>query len=88
MGRSFYVNDMLKSSRGIDEEVDLIQWIRNICRAGGFNLTKFVNNKIEMMKSVPEEHCRKNINIKEIESGEVQKERALGKGMELQNKYI
>ena len=30
------------------------------------------------MKSIPEEHCRKNVNIKELESGEVQKERALG----------
>ena len=30
------------------------------------------------MKSIPEEHCRKNINIKELESGDIQKERALG----------
>ena len=29
------------------------------------------------MKSIPEEHCRKNISIKELESEEVQKERAL-----------
>ena len=69
---------MLTSSRGIDETVDLIQQIRNICRAGGFNLTKLVSNKIEVMASIPQEHCRKNINIKELESGEVQKERALG----------
>ena len=57
--RNFYVDDMLKSSRGIDEAVDIIQLIRNICKAGGFNLTKFVSNKIEVMKSIPEEHCRK-----------------------------
>ena len=69
---------MLKSSRGIVEAVDLIQRIRNICKAGGFILTKFVSNKIEVIKSIPEEHCRKNIKIKEIESGEVQKERTLG----------
>ena len=69
---------MLKSSTEIDEAVDLIQRIRNICKAGGFILTKFVSNRIEMMKSIPEEHCRKNINIKELESGEVQKERASG----------
>ena len=40
-------------------------------------MTKFVSNKIEVMKSIPEEHCWKNINIKELESGNVQKERAL-----------
>ena len=71
--RNFYANDMLKSSRGIDEAVDLIQRIRNIWKAGGFILTKFVSNKIEVMKSIPEEHCRKNINIKELESGQVQR---------------
>ena len=69
---------MLNSSTGTDEAVDLIQRIQNICKAVGFILTKFVSSKIEMMKSIPEEHCRKNINIKELESGEVQKERALG----------
>ena len=71
--RNFYANDMLKSSRGIDEAVDLIQRIRNIWKAGGFILTKFVSNKTEVMKSIPEEHCRKNINIKELESGQVQR---------------
>ena len=69
---------MLKSSRGIGEAVDLIQRIRNICKAGGFILTKFVSNKIEVMKSIPEEHWIENINIKGLESGKVEKERALG----------
>ena len=44
----------------------------------GFILTKLVSSKIEVLKSIPEENCRKKNNIKEIESGEVQKERALG----------
>ena len=43
--RNFYVDGMLKSSRGIDEAVDLIQRIRNICKAGGFILTKFVKQQ-------------------------------------------
>ena len=50
------VDDMLSSSRGLDEAVDLIQRIRNIWKAGGFNLKKFVSNKIEAMGSVPEEN--------------------------------
>ena len=70
--RNFYVDDMLKSPRGIDEAVDLIQQIRNICKVGGFNLTKFASNKIEVMKSIPEEHCRKNININELKCEGVQ----------------
>ena len=77
ISRNFYVDDMLRSSRGIDEGVDLTQRIRNICKAVGFILTKFVSNKIEVMKSIQEELFRKSINIKELESGEVQKERVL-----------
>ena len=38
--RNFNVDEMLKSSRGIDEAVDLIQKIRNICKAGGFIFCK------------------------------------------------
>ena len=56
--QNFYVDDILGSSRGIDEAIDLTQQIRNICKAGGFNLMKFVSNKIEVRKSIPEEHCR------------------------------
>ena len=41
-------------------------------------MTKFVINNIEVTKSTPEEHSKKNINIKEPESGEVQKEESLG----------
>ena len=43
--RNFHVDDMLKSSRGIDEAVDLIQRITNICKAGEFILTKFVKQQ-------------------------------------------
>ena len=41
-------------------------------------MTKFVSNKIEVMKSIPEEQWIENINIKGLESGKVEKERALG----------
>ena len=46
--QNFYVDDMLKSSQGTDEAVDLIQQIGNIRKAEGFNLTKFAGNKIEV----------------------------------------
>ena len=75
--RNFYVDDMLQSYRATDEAVDLSQQITNIFKAGEFSLTNFVSNKTEVTKSIPDEHCAKNINIKELESGDVQKERAL-----------
>ena len=73
--RHFYVDDMLKSSQGTDEAVDLIQQIGNIRKAEGFNLTKFVGNKIEV--KFQRKIAEKYIKIKELES-EVQKKRALG----------
>ena len=57
---------MLNSSRGVDETVDLIQQIRNICKAGGFNLIKFASNKIEVIKLILEEHCRKTSATKRL----------------------
>ena len=57
---------MLNSSIEIDEAVDLIQRMRDICKAGGFNLTKFVSSKIEMMKSIPEEFCKKKSSSKNL----------------------
>ena len=48
-------------------------------------MTKFVSNKIEVTKSIAEEHCRKNINIKELISGEGKNIRS---GMEHHNRYI
>ena len=59
--QKFYVDNKLKSSRGICGAVDLTQQIKNICEAAGFNLTNFASHKIEVMKSIPEEHCRKNL---------------------------
>ena len=65
--RKICIDDML-SSRETGQAADLIHQISNTCKAGEFNSTKFINNKTDVMKSAPEEHCRKNINIKELES--------------------
>ena len=54
-----YVDDMLKSYRGVSGAADLIQQIKKICKTAGFSSTKFVSHKIEVMKSIPEKHCRK-----------------------------
>ena len=76
--RNFYVDDMLKSSKDVTTAIELIKKVQGICKAGGFNLTKFLSNNIEVIKSIPEEYCRSNIDFKELECGEAQKERALG----------
>ena len=56
--RNFYVDDMLKSFPSAKIAVDMIYKVKSLCKEGGFNLTKFSSNHIEVLKSIPDE-CRK-----------------------------
>ena len=69
---------MLKSSPDVETAIDLISRVRGLCAAGGFNLTKFVSNNVEVMQAIPDEHVRKNVNLKELEKPKSQSEKALG----------
>ena len=46
----FYVNDMLKSSPDVEIAMDLIFRVSRLRVPGVFNLTKFVNNNVEVMQ--------------------------------------
>ena len=76
--RDFYVDNMLKSSQDVDAAVDLISRVRGLYAAGGFNLTKFVNNNVEVMLAIPDEHVRKNVILKQFEKPKCQSQKALG----------
>ena len=49
-----------------------------MCSAGGSNLTKFVSNNVAVMQAIPDEHVRKNVNLKELEKPKSQSGKALG----------
>ena len=53
--RNFYVDDMLKSFQNAKTAVDMIYKVKSLCKEGGFNLTKFSSNHIEVLKSIPDE---------------------------------
>ena len=69
---------MLKSSPGVETTIDLISRIRGLWAAGGSSLTKFVSNNVEVMQTIPDEHIRKNVNLKQLEKPKSQTEKALG----------
>ena len=50
---NFYVDDMLKSTTGSVEAVELTKRVINMCEEGGFNLTKFVSTDSLVLKSLP-----------------------------------
>ena len=51
---NFYEHGMLNSSPDVQTAVDLISKFRGSFPAGGFNLTKFLRNNVEMVQDIPE----------------------------------
>nr|XP_039264536.1 uncharacterized protein LOC120340360 [Styela clava] len=52
--RSFFVDDGVKSKRTVNETLQLINQLIELLASGGFCLTKFACNKIEVMEAIPE----------------------------------
>ena len=50
----FYVDDMLKSEGGDDKMISLVSEVKQLCLAGGFNLTKFISNSKKVLASIDE----------------------------------
>ena len=51
--RGFYVNDMLKSVLSVRDAQRLIQEVTDLCKTGGFKLTKFISNKEDPLFQIP-----------------------------------
>ena len=76
--RNFYVDDMLKRFPSAKIAVDMIYKVKSLCKEGGFNLTKFSSNHIEVLKSIPDE-CRKDgVKDKDLNLGILPEDKALG----------
>ena len=53
--RDFYVEDGLTFVRSVDEAVDLIESVKEMCKRGGFNLHKFSSNSKQVLQQLPQE---------------------------------
>ena len=58
---NFYVDDLLKSVKDLDTAKTLVKNFINMCRSGGFNLTKFISNCKELLISIPEDKRRPGV---------------------------
>ena len=76
--KNFYVDDMLKSVSNEKTGIKVIQSVRKICADGGFHLTRFVSNKMQVLASIPEEECRKGVLDQVLKFGMLPREKALG----------
>ena len=52
--RNFYVDDLLKSVEDVETAVDLLKEVTSTCASRGFNLTKVISNRKEVLANVPE----------------------------------
>ena len=73
----FYVDDCLKSVETVEEAVEVVGELRELCQKGGFRLTKFVSNSREVLESIPPEE--RGQKVRDLPSeGELPSEKALG----------
>ena len=76
--RNFYVDDLLKSTKGAEEAVSLIKNVVQMCAASGFKLTKFMSNLPYVLFAVIEENRKVDVKDKDLLTEKVPEERALG----------
>lgn len=51
--QNFYVDDFLKSVKNEEQAIELIENIKLMRNAGGFNITKFLSNSKAILKTIP-----------------------------------
>ena len=85
--RNFYVDDVLKSVPSVTDALTLIQEVRDLCKKGGFKLTKFISNKKDILFQIPDALRRDGAKDKNL-TGSLPIERALGIFWDAENDVI
>ena len=78
INRNFYVDDCLKS---VKDELTAKQLIHDLTAAtaeSGFKLTKFTSNSKDVLKSIPQDDCSKEVQACNLDYDNLHTERALG----------
>ena len=76
--RDFYVDDGLKSLPSVEEAVDLVNSVKEMCNRGGFNLHKFTSNSKEVIQRIPPSDRAEDLKSMDFEREALPTEHALG----------
>ena len=76
--RNFYVDDGLNSVASIEEAVELVKDIKEMCKRDGFNLHKFTSNRKEVIEQIPVSDRAEGIKHLDFSREALPMERALG----------
>ena len=60
------MDDLLKSMKDVQSAKQLVQNVINMCKSGGFNLTKFMSNSKELLATIPEEKRKEGVKDKDL----------------------
>ena len=74
---SFYVADLLKSVDNPKNGMILVKNLVDMCKSGGFHLTKFISINRELLISIPEDQRRNGVKNADL-IGDLPAEKALG----------
>ena len=74
---NFYVDDLLKSVDNPKTAMILVKNVVDMCKSGGFHLTKFISNNRELLISIPEDQRRNGVKNADL-IGYLPAEKALG----------
>ena len=75
---SFYVDDLLHSSKDEEIALNVITKVRAMCAAGGFKLTKFASNSRKILQSIKADELAKDFKELNLSTEKLPVERALG----------
>lgn len=73
-----YVDDALVSTSSVGEAIRLASDLKELCRTGAFNMSKFTSNSADFLKGIPHEDRGKNVKNLDLEVDSLKPERALG----------
>ncbi|CAG2252827.1 unnamed protein product [Mytilus edulis] len=59
--KNMYVDDCLSSTDTEESAISLIKNVTELCKEGGFNMTKWTSNSQNVVQSIPEKDCARNI---------------------------
>ena len=79
----FYVDDLLKSVRTVQEGKSLCYELTDVLQERGFRLTKFISNSKELLQSLPESSLAHSLSC--LKFDEAQFERTLGIKWDISN---
>ena len=76
--KNFYVDDCLRSEESEELAITRIHGVRSACAYGGFNLTKFVCNRRDVLQAIPQQERAKEVRSLDLSHDHLPVERALG----------